>query len=278
MKKLLFYSIIISITIPILTGILLLLFYPITNFNSTLNPDIDIILIILMIILFITSVALVLQIISLYMKNKSHLFLLLIFFLAFTGLASFFAILWSFITFTDVKLQIYWVSSTTFMIIPALFYLYLFIIETFYKGIRFKPNKIKFLLLSALLLVLEIFSAFNVLFQYLPIIEGVYIINLILLASSGLYVDLLLLQSGFTISKKIRESLPKKGMKLIGYAGSFYFCGFLFNIINGILLLTNKDFKLFLWLSWMCWTVGSIFLYIGFTLPRKKDFKDKDLS
>jgi len=275
MKKLLLYSIIIFITIPILTGILLLLLYPITNFNSNLNPDIDIILIILMIILFMTSVALILPMISFYMKSKSHLFLLLLYFLAFTGLASFFAILWSFISFTDVKLQIYWVSSTTFMIIPAFFYLYLFIIETFYKGIRFKPNKIKFILLSALLLVLEIFSAFNVLF---PIVEVISTINLFLLASSGLYVDLLLLQSGFTISKKIREPLPKKGMKLIGYAGSFYFCGFLFNIINGIILLINNDIKLFLWLSWICWTIGSIFLYIGFTLPRKKDFKDKDLS
>ena len=232
MKKLLFYSIIIFIAIPILTGMLLLIFYPITNFNSILNPDIDVVSIILMIILFMTSVALILHMISFYMRSRSHLFILLIFFLAFTGLASFFAVLWSLITFTNGKLQIFWVSSTTFMIIPAFFYLYLFIIETFYKGIQFKPNKIRFLLLSALLLVLEIFSVFSVLF---PIEEVISTINLILLASSGLYVDLLLLQSGFTISKKIREPLPKKGMKLIGYAGSFYFCGFLFNIINGIL-------------------------------------------
>ena len=275
MKKLLIYSLFISIAFPVLTGIILLLFFPITNFNSIMNPDLDIILIILLVILFMTCVALILQMIPFYMKRKSHLFLLLILFLAFTGLASFFAFLWSIITFTDVKLQIYWVSSTTFMIIPAFFYLYLFIIETFYKGIRFKPNKIKFLLLSAILLILEIFSAFSVLF---PVEELISTINLILLASSGLYVDLLLLQSGFTISKKIREPLPKKGMKLIGYAGSLYFCGFLFNIINGILLLINMDFKLFLWFSWICWTIGSIFLYLGFTIPRKKDFKDKDLS
>ncbi len=277
MKKLSRNALIIWLLIPAFTGIFVIVVNQISNFDMSWNPNIDIPSIFFMVLLFLTNVALIVRILPRYKQNKLEVVLILLCFLSCVGLAGIFSASWSLLSFENEKLNFFWLSITTFMLYPSLFFLYYFNLELFWKGLEFGRNKRNFIIFTLYLIFIEILNVFNVFITFVD--QWFYVLNFFLLGVAGLYSSGMITWSGFNVSKKVMEPLPKKGIRLIGYAGLSNFCAFVFNMIHNMIYINiESETRPLLWLSWLAWSVGSVLLYFGITIPiYKAKLKSKNL-
>lgn len=262
-------ALIIWLLIPIFTGILVVVINQISNFNMFWNPNMDVASIFFMILLFITNFALIIRILPRYKQKELEVVLILLCFLLCSGLAGIFSASWSLFSFENEQLNFFWLSTTTFMLFPGLFFLYYFNIELFWKGLEFGHNKRNLIIFSLYLFFMEFLNVFNILMSFKE--QWFYVLNILLLAVVGLYSTGMLAWSGFIVSNKIVEPIPSRGIKLIGYAGLTNTCAFIFNLIHNLIYTAiESETQPLLWLSWMAWSVGSVLLYFGITLPITK--------
>lgn len=268
MKKLTKLAVMLTLIIPILNlAVSFMLFYTPTT-HLIIEPSIDWGFVVAMIFVFFFGMSLFLRIFSVYRKKRLESFLFLMLYLMCLWACALVSTLWSIFSITNPNIQFSYISTTTLLFNSALFFLYIFGLDIFYKGLDFPPNKKKATTYGVILLMFDLLICLGINLQIYSQIFIIYPFLQLILSSVPNY---LLISIGFLLPKKIIETKPKRGFKFLGIAGILTILGFI--LIAVFSYLDYFKVAIVLWLpliSWGLWAVSSFFLYQGFIYPMQK--------
>ena len=212
---------------------------------------------------------LLIRLFVIFKKRKSDLSLILVGYFINTLLNSALQAFLGFFKFNDENLQLLGETSSVILIVSTQFVFWFFLFELFKDG----EKGTRFNLKSRLILFVYLGSAVLGIFQGMvgSMTSTIVIIITLPLVILNVYLYAAVARNGISLSKRIGEKKEKMGLLFIGYSGIFIVCTSILAFLDYVLFDQSVVSGTIVGILYL---IGYIFLYLGFTIP-KKSSKDE---
>jgi len=197
-----------------------------------------------------------------FKSRRSDVTLILMMYFVFSSMASFLQGFFSVFEFKVREFQVFFTDTAFLFITFANLALSFFIIEVFNKGLDKKKNKIIFAIVSAIVIIANIFLTKNT-------ISSASSIEVLLPMAFSIVVTLwlyfLLIKKSFNLSNRVEGEINKKAFKIIGVSGILLISAYLLLVIEELIDISGLRY-----LNAISFILGYYFFYKGFVLPMNK--------